>query len=99
MVMRQTPRKHRTVYRVRLTALQRYFDDYVFCFQAEDENEDAVTYQYEAQATTFLRHLGAMVSVERFVSLMGDELVYLRHVPPGITPGKRPHSQYPGDTA
>jgi hypothetical protein len=83
--MRHTPRKHRTVYRVSLTALQHYFDAYVFCFQADDEDADAVICQYEAQAAAFLRSLGAMVSVERFTDHMDDELVYVRHVPPGIT--------------
>ena len=97
--MRQTPRKHKTVYRVSLTALQRYFDDYVFSFHADDEDADAVICQYEAQAAAFLRSLGAMVSVERFVTLMGDELVYVRHVPLGIMPVKRPHPWHPGDTA
>ena len=85
--MHHTSNKCRMVYRISLEALQHYFDHYVFAFQPGDD-VDAVIDQYEEQAAYFLQYLGAMVSVERFIALMGDELIYVRRVPPGLTPAK-----------
>lgn len=79
--------KNRIVYRVSLEALQQYFDHYVFAFEP-GVDVDAVIGQYEEQAGYFLQYLGAMVSVERFIALRGDELVYVRRVPPGLKPIK-----------
>ena len=85
--MNHTFNKNRTVYQVSLEALQYYFDHHVFAFEP-GHDVDAVINQYEEQAAYFLQYLGAMVNVERFVALIGDELVYVRRVPPGLMPIK-----------
>ena len=89
--MVHTYRKNSSVQKVYLEDLQAYFDENVFDFEEYEGSEDldeAFSRQYEEQATGFLQHIGAMVSVETFFTIIDDAIVSVRKVPPGITPVK-----------
>lgn len=76
------------LYKIYLADLQRYFNYYVFYFDEDYDCEDydeALIQKYEEQALSFLRSIGAMVSLDTFLTI-SDEIVYVRKVPPGIMP-------------
>ena len=78
----------RKVYRLRLEDLQRYFNYYVFYFDESYDREDydeMLIRTYEEQALGFLRNIGAMLSLDAFLTI-GNETVYVRKLPSGITP-------------
>ena len=74
----------RKFYKISLNDLQKYFNDHIFYFEEshdhEDENE-ALTRTYEEQALAFLRRIGAMLSVDAFLTI-GNDMVYVRQLPP-----------------
>ena len=76
-------------YKINLIDLQKYFNDHIFCFEEsgdhEDENE-ALTRTYEEQALVFLRQIGAMLSIDAFLTISND-MVYVRQLPPERAPG------------
>ena len=71
-------------YKISLNDLQKYFNDHIFHFEEsrdhEDENE-VLTRTYEEQALAFLRRIGAMLSVDVFLTI-GNDMVYVRQLPP-----------------
>jgi hypothetical protein len=77
----------RKFYKINLDDLQEYFNCHVFYFDEDYDHEDyneALGRKYEEQALIFLRNLGAMLSVEAFLTIGNDE-VYVRKLPPGMT--------------
>jgi hypothetical protein len=78
----------RKVYKIRLKDLQLYFDYHIFYFDKDYNDEDyeeALIRQYEEQALEFLQSIGAMVSVDTFITI-SNQIVYVRKLPPGIMP-------------
>ena len=76
------------VYKIRLKDLQQYFNHHVFYFDYDYGHEDydeTLTRKYEEQALGFLRRIGAMLSVDAFLTIE-NKIVYVRKVPSGIMP-------------
>ena len=81
----------RKFYKINLGDLQEYFNCHVFYFDENYDHEyynEALGRKYEEQALIFLRGIGAMLSVEAFLTIGNDE-VYIRKLPPGMTPIQR----------
>ena len=78
-------------YKVNLEDLQKYFNFHVFYFEEDYHHEsydEVLIRQYEEQALVFLRSIGAMLSVDAFLTI-GDNMVYVRELPQGIKPVQR----------
>jgi hypothetical protein len=79
--------KKRNFYKVNLDDLQKYFNYHVFYFDEDYNHEDydeAITRKYEEQSLIFLRRIGAMLSVDAFLSI-GNNMVYMRQLPSGLS--------------
>jgi hypothetical protein len=77
----------RKFYKIKLNDLQKYFNYHVFYFDEDDDHEDydeALARKYEEQALFFLRRIGAMLSVDAFLTI-GDDMVYVRQLPSGLS--------------
>ena len=76
--------KRSKFYKISLNDLQTYFHDHIFYFEKIGDHEDeheALTRTYEEQALAFLRRIGAMLSVDAFLTISND-MVYVRQLPP-----------------
>ena len=82
-------RTKRKFSKIRLEDLQQYFDYNLFYVEDCDGNEDyeeELYRQYREQAIEFLYSIGAMLNVETFLDVEGNGVVYVRQLPPGVTP-------------
>jgi len=77
----------RKFHKISLDDLQKYFNCHVFYFDEDYDHEDydeALARTYEEQALIFLRRIGAMLSVDAFLTI-GDDMVYVRQLPSGLS--------------
>ena len=84
---RRRGQRKRKVYKIGLQDLQTYFHEWVFLFDEDDDHDDgdeAFARKYEEQALGFLRHIGAMLSIDAFLTI-GNDMVYVRQLPPGLS--------------
>jgi hypothetical protein len=86
----RTKRKFR---KIRLEDLQQYFDYHLFYVEdcdGDEDYEEELYRQYREQAIEFLYSIGAMLNVETFLDVEGHGVVYVRQLPPGVTPLHNP---------